>query len=121
MKAIFEIIEKHELSEARSAFYYLSRYLKQAEHYDEYEKDLFVDDFYSAPSEIEKKLTLELIKVIEDASGKRASELTDKEYADWMNVINEIESSLDPAPSTSVIESAEATLANISSPKAKSD
>lgn len=121
MKAIIEIIEKHELSEARSAFYYLSRYLKQAEHYDEYEKDLFVDDYYGAPSEIEKKLTLGLINLIEDISGKRASNFTGKEYGEWMDVINEIESSLDPAPSNSVIESAEATLANISSPIAKSE
>ncbi|GAB7217859.1 hypothetical protein [Dickeya oryzae] len=119
MKIIYDIIKNYEMLEARSAFYYLSRYLKQATHYDEYEKDLFIDDFYSAPSDKEKDLTLKLIKLIEAESGKKASDFTDSEYFYWMDIINDIESNLDPAPSQSVLESAEDALSKITYPNAK--
>lgn len=119
MKIIYDAIKGYEMLEARSAFYYLGRYLKQADHYDEYEKDLFVDDFYSAPSEREKGLTLKLIKVIEKEVGKKASDFTGDEYIYWMDIIDDIESNLDPAPSQSVLESAEDALSKITYPSPK--
>ncbi|MFM4977932.1 hypothetical protein [Aeromonas rivipollensis] len=49
MKEFIELINGVETSDARAAFYYLGRYLKQAEHYWRYEKDFFEDDYQSKP------------------------------------------------------------------------
>lgn len=47
MKELIALIDGIDVGDARAAFYYLSRYLKQAEYYDRYEKDFFEDDFQS--------------------------------------------------------------------------
>jgi len=56
MKNIEDIVQGHDITDVRAAFYYLSRYLKQADYFDEYKKDFFEDDYQSAPSEVAKEL-----------------------------------------------------------------
>lgn len=119
MTTIYDSIKDYEILEIRSAFYYLSRYLKQADHYNEYQKDLFIDDFYSAPSEKEKDLTLKIIDLIEKEAGRKASDFTEDEYNYWMGIIDDIESNLDPEPSQAVLDSAENVLSKIIDPNLK--
>ncbi|KGT88610.1 hypothetical protein [Enterobacter cancerogenus] len=107
MKNLENMIEGFEISDVRAAFYYLSRYLKQADYIHEYQKDFFEDDFQSAPSETAKKLTFSLIEFIETSAGKKASDFSDQEYFLWMDAINKIESELDPEPSYKTRKSAE--------------
>ncbi|WP_187505877.1 hypothetical protein [Pantoea agglomerans] len=107
MKILENVIEGFEISDIRAAFYYLSRYLKQAEAINEYKKDFFEDDFQSAPSETAKKLTFSLIECIESNADKKASEFSNQEYLYWMDNINKIESELDPEPSLKTRRSAE--------------
>jgi len=117
MNKLESIILGFDIADVRAAFYYLSRYLKQADFIDEYEKDFFVDDFQSAPSEIAKELTFSLIEFIENKSEKKASEFSTQEYIDWMDEINKIESELDPEPSNEIRKSAELTIEELFLPQ----
>jgi hypothetical protein len=100
------LIKDRPLRDARSAFYYLGRYLKQAVH-DDYQKNIFDDDSLAVVDEGVKELTNSLILFIEEKQGKPAKEFSDEEYMKWMDVIDSIETSLDPNPSTELIEQAE--------------
>lgn len=117
MKRIMETIANHEIADTRAAFYYLSRYLKQADHFEKYKKDFFEDDYQSAPSENTKSLTIRLIEIIESETGKSASEFSDADYIYWMETIDFIETNLDPEPSEHVKKSAKSAIEGFSSPK----
>ena len=117
MKKLEDVISGYEISDARAAFYYLSRYLKQADYFEEYEKDFFEDDFQSYPSVEAKKLTFSLIAFIEGIAGKKATEFSDEEYMSWMNAISFVENKLDPEPSKEVRESAESAIEELFLPK----
>lgn len=110
MKTFMEVIEGFSAPDARSAFYYLGRYLKQAAHYSKYEKDFFEDDYQSKPSEEAKKLTLALINHIESQQNKKASQFTDEEYVFWVNQLDAVESKLDPEPTEEQVESARSVI-----------
>ncbi|WP_351008804.1 hypothetical protein [Shewanella sp. S1-58-MNA-CIBAN-0166] len=112
MKKFIELIEGAETSDARSAFYYLGRYLKQAEHYWRYEKDFFEDDYQSKPSEEAKALTFSLIDFIEEYENKKANDFTDEQYIFWVEKLDEVESKLDPEPTKEQIEVARAFIAD---------
>ena len=116
MKELIALVDGVDVGDARAAFYYLSRYLKQAEYYDRYEKDFFEDDFQSEPSEFGKELTFKLISFIEGAQKKKASEFTDDEYIFWADKINEIESNLDPELTSEQVESARVIIEEIYPP-----
>lgn len=107
MKNLEDLIKGFEISDVRIAFYYLSRYLKQADYFEEYQKDFFEDYYLSVPSDTAKNLTFSFINFIEEKSAKKASKFNDKEYIQWMDEINSIESQLDPEPSTDVKNSAD--------------
>jgi|GEM_PF-1177405 hypothetical protein len=96
MKHFEEIICKNSIADLRSAFYYLSRFLKQASISDEYNKDFFEDDSPFVPSERVKSLTADMITIIESFQGKKTSLFTDDEVLYWMDSINDAESNLDP-------------------------
>ena len=49
MKDIRAIIATASISDARDALYYVSRYLKQAPSFSEYEKDIYEDGDNSQP------------------------------------------------------------------------
>ena len=96
MKSIHERIATLNTGNARSALYYLSRYLKQAAHFKDYRKDIFEDTQRSAPSEVIRQTTFELIKLIEDAEGKLAYDFDDLTYSKWARFVRKIENGLDP-------------------------
>lgn len=106
MNELKSLVLNIPLPEARSAFYYLSRYLKQAAH-DDYQKDIFDDYPQAELGEGAKTLTKQLIEFIEKRQGKLAKDFTDEEYSDWMDKIDAAESGLDPLPSTGQIVQAE--------------
>ncbi|CAI8756696.1 CdiI_2 domain-containing protein [Pseudomonas sp. IT-P44] len=106
MNELKSLVLNTPLPEARSAFYYLSRYLKQAVH-DDYQKDIFDDYPQAELGEEVKALTKKLIVFIEKHQGKLAKDFTDEEYSDWMNKIDAAENGLDPLPSTGQIDQAE--------------
>ena len=96
MNSIQEYVAALNIGDARSALYYLSRYLKQAAHFKDYRKDIFEDTQRSAPSEAVRQSTFELIKFIEDREGRPASDFDDPTYARWASLVQKIESRLDP-------------------------
>lgn len=96
MKSIQEHVAALSTSDGRSALYYLSRYLKQAAHFKDYRKDIFEDTQRSAPSEAVRQSTFEMISFIEDTEGMPASDFDDPTYVRWANLVQRIESSLDP-------------------------
>lgn len=99
MEILKHIISGISISEARSVLYYLSRYLKQASHYEEYKKDIFEDDSRSYPDEHIKTLTWAAVSEIEKAENCRVADFSDAAYIKWSNLVDSLESSLDPAPS----------------------
>ncbi|ENG4183774.1 hypothetical protein [Providencia huaxiensis] len=107
MKNLESIIQGYDIPEIRSAFYYLSRYLKQANFFSDYQKDFFEDTSQSSPSIKIKQLTTLLIEFIERESGKKPSDFSDDEFFYWMNEINKIEANLDPEPSKEIKKAAE--------------
>ena len=62
MKTLYHLVSTLNASDARSAMYYLSRYLKQAAKFEKYGKDIFEDDKRSAPSDSIRNLTLAMIQ-----------------------------------------------------------
>jgi hypothetical protein len=118
MNELKSLVSNTPLAEARSAFYYLGRYLKQAVH-DDYQKDIF-DDYpqEELDEDIEsvKGLTRKLIEFIEHNQGKLAKDFTDKEYSEWMDKIDAAESGLDPLPSTDQIDQAEKIIEELTVP-----
>ncbi|WP_312488268.1 hypothetical protein [Massilia timonae] len=116
MEEMAKLIEGVSVADARAAFYYLGRYLKQAGHYNRYGKDFFEDNDYSEPSEIGKELTFKLIDFIESSENKKARNFSDKEYLYWTDRIAQIESNLDPELTQEQIDSAKAVMEGIRPP-----
>ncbi|WET03849.1 hypothetical protein [Flavobacterium sp. YJ01] len=121
MENLEDIIKELSIPDTRSSFYYLGRYLKQAEYFADYEKDIFVDEEESAPNEIVKSTTLKMINFIEKEANKKASEFTDEEYIYWTDIINEIEGNLDPIPNENLIKKAIDEIGNFNSPLKKTE
>lgn len=119
MKQIFDIIQENSIPDIRSSFYYLGRYLKQADSFEEYQKDIFEDDEKSRPSELVKALTLRLIEAIEQLAGKKAKYFEDAEYLHWINIIDNIEENLDPTPDSKLLDKATSELSSFEPPDKK--
>lgn len=117
METIEKILEDYILSEKRSALYYLTRYIKQVKVFKNYEKDIFVDDKNSSPTEKVKALTLNLIDFIEKVANKKAIEFDEKEFFFWMDTIADIEDNLDKEPNETQVQNALKTLDNFESPQ----
>jgi hypothetical protein len=95
MKKIEDLLIGLVVSEKRSVLYYATRYIKQAETFEKYKKDLFEDALDSQPSEKIKSMTLEMIELIEKLADKKASGFSEQEFYYWMDQIAELEDSLD--------------------------
>ena len=121
MEEILNLLDGFTIAEKRSSLYYLGRYLKQAESFIDYQKDIFEDDEESEPSEEVKNLTINLINVIEKITEKKASEFSDFEYLQWMERIAEIEDNLDPKPNEDQIKTAMKNLEGFDVPKLSND
>lgn len=96
MNSIQEHIAALSTSDARSALYYLSRYLKQAAYFKDYRKDIFEDTQRSAPSEAVRQSTCEMMKFIEEREEMPAAQFDDSTYAKWANLVRKTENGLDP-------------------------
>ena len=116
MKELIKILKDYSIAEKRSSLYYLGRYIKQAEAFEEYKKDIFEDDPNSIPSEAIKTLTLNMIEIIELSAKKKASQFNDDEYIYWMDRIAEIEDSIDPEPSDEQMKNALENLSKFDTP-----
>jgi len=121
MRTLEGLLESYNLFEKRSALYYLGRYIKQADIFENYEKDIFVDGEGSDPDERVKLLTLRLIEHIERTANKKASQFNEDEFYYWMDYIAKIEDSIDYAPNEKTIEKALEELDKFRFPKGKED
>lgn len=119
MKDLYPLLSALPVDEARSALYYLCRYIKQAAIQDEYGKDIFDDDSRSAPSDVVCATTLKMIAFIEGLEGKPASEFDDGLFHFWIDHTFEVEDRLDPAISPRDADLAAAFLASMPKPKVK--
>lgn len=106
MKDLEKLLEGYSTTEKRSSLYYLSRYVKQAETFEDYKKDIFEDDIDSIPTEAIKSLTINMIELIEKTAMKKASEFNESEFYYWMDKIAEIENDIDPEPNDEQINKA---------------
>ena len=113
MEQITKFVETYAVEEARSAFYYLSRYLKQAEYYSTYEKDIFEDDDRSKPSAAAKELMQKILKYIEVTQGKNAAEFSTDEYLHWMQIIDDVETALEPELTEDELETTQEIIENM--------
>lgn len=120
MEIISSIISGVSIGDARAVLYYLSRYLKMASHYDEYKKDIFEDDIRSYPNEEIRSLTLVAVTEIEKIENRKVADFDDSTYTKWSDLVDSLESSLDPVPTLEEVEKASAFSESIILPKAKS-
>src|SRR5689334_13291377 len=119
MKTINHLLSGTSISDSRSALYYLSRYLKQAKHYEEYQKDIFEDTKRGYPSESVRALTSSLIEFIEQQQGMRAAQFDRDTYLAWADHVSEVESALDPDATPAELERATKFVNAISMPATK--
>lgn len=96
MKNLNDLLTDLSRSEARSALYYLSRFLKQAAFFKQYGKNVFEDTDRSAPSTEVRNVTLAMIDLIERVEGVAASEFNDATYKAWATETRQLERRLDP-------------------------
>ena len=96
MKNLNDFLAHFSRSDARSALYYLSRFLKQAAHFKRYSKDVFEDTARSAPNADVRNVTLAMIEMIEFVEGMAASEFDDATYTRWAAQARKLEAQLDP-------------------------
>lgn len=101
MNKINEILSGHTIPDVRGALYYLGRYIKQANDFEKYEKNIFEDSIESIPSEVVIKLTWNLIDAIENEANKKATEFSDQEVMFWLDFISDLEDKIDPEPTDS--------------------
>ncbi|MEI6133231.1 MAG: hypothetical protein WCQ41_10480 [Bacillota bacterium] len=121
MKTIHNLLSNLNISDARSALYYLSRYLKQAPYYEKYEKDIFDDAQRSYPNESIRSVTLALIKFIEQTEQTPIAKFDDATYIRWSDHVEEVESGLDPEASLAEIEQATAFANTMNLPSVGND
>jgi hypothetical protein len=117
MITIESLLKDCSIFEQRSALYYLSRFIKQADTFEDYKKDIFVDGLESIPGEKVISKTYEMIDFIEKAAGKKASQFNDEEFYFWMDKIAEIEDNIDTEPSEEQIQKAIIELNKFDIPK----
>lgn len=71
--AVESLIAGLSPEDARSSLYYAGRYIKQAEYFEEYSKDIFDDDERSVPSKLVQEVTMKIIRAIEAREGSSAT------------------------------------------------
>lgn len=119
MKLLNDHLMHLTTSDARSALYYLSRYLKQAAFFKSYRKDVFEDDLRSVPSEAVRSATLAMISSIEQFEGTPALKFDDATYSKWMAAVRGIENGLDPDPTEAALQRAREFVNSIEIPSPK--
>ncbi|HCO54424.1 MAG TPA: hypothetical protein DIT93_05340 [Pelagibacterium sp.] len=114
---IAKAIEGKSREDARSCLYYTARYIKQAENFDRYEKDIFEDEEHNLPSALVHEMTLQLIKAIEEKEGTSAAQFDDETVIRLLDEITSIEASLSPELSDAEIERGALLAAEMLPPK----
>ncbi|MGI0014267.1 MAG: hypothetical protein ACREBU_12630 [Nitrososphaera sp.] len=120
MNSIHPLVSHLCVSDGRSALYYLSRYLKQAEQFERYGKDIFVDEERSSPSDEVRKATLSIIRFIEEAEGISAAKFDELTYKKWTDHVAEVEAKLDPVASAAEVERARKFVEDMELPPVRS-
>lgn len=113
---ISQILESLSSEDARSSLYYTARYIKQAESFDRYEKDIFEDEQHNAPSELVRESTLRLIEAIETSEGVHAEQFDDEAVVRLLDVITSLEASLSSDLSDAELERGASLAANMLPP-----
>jgi hypothetical protein len=119
MLDIRKFIEGVEVADARSAIYYVSRYVKQAASFDEYGKNIFEDEERSAPSEAVCRLALNIIKAIEAHEGVKIAGLKDDRTVELLDFLTLCERDLGSQFSDAELAVAAKITASISAPPIK--
>lgn len=96
MNYLRQIIAEYEPSKARAALYYVSRYVKQAEYFDKYKKDIFDDVEESAPTEETWKLSVRMIEAIEEEEDAKVADLPDQRASELLDGLIALEDELVP-------------------------
>lgn len=79
---------------SRAALYYAARYMKQAEHFDLYKKDIFSDLGEGSFAEDVRELVSKVVGYFEAREGMSAREIKDERFIKVMAEIAQMERSL---------------------------
>ncbi len=112
-----KFVENQTDSDVINAFYYVARYLKQAEHILKEYKDIFEDEDRSSPSIEVRKLANLIISKIENDEGMSVLHLEDTKCMAWISLITEVEQSIGPEFTPEEIEVGSKVLRNLEDPK----
>lgn len=93
---ISKMLEDCPPEDARACLYFTGRYIKQAKHFEHYEKDVFEEDEINSPSDQVRKLTLHLIGAIERREGRPATQFDDDTIIRLLDEITSMEAGLAP-------------------------
>ncbi len=118
---IRKIIHTVNPYEARAALYYVSRFVKQAGLFHKYEKDIFVDGKYSAPSEQVRDLSHQIISDIEVSLSEQISEMSQDKILTILDHIAVVEAELLPEFSEKQLIDAKKVLDSMMLPHPDSD
>ena len=114
---ILQMLDGCSPEDARTCLYYAARYIKQAENFNNYEKDIFEDDGRNAPSVPVRTLTLRLIKAIETREGMPAERFDDQTVIRLLDEITSLEASLSPELSDAELARGASLAADMLPPK----
>ncbi len=101
---IAQTLQSLNPEDARSVLYYIARYIKQAESFSNYEKDIFEDEQHNAPSGLVRKTTIRLIEEIEAREGMRAQQFNGETVIRLLDEITSLETSLSAELSEAELE-----------------
>jgi hypothetical protein len=116
MLDISKLVKGLEAADVRAAIYYASRYIKQAENFDKYSKDIFEDEKRSAPNPTVRRLALNIIEAIEADEGMKAANLNFDRVVEVLDHITSFERDL-LTSSDAELAAADEFIANIGAPR----
>ncbi len=96
MDAFKDQISNFSPERAREIVYFLIRYFKSSRHLEEDGRDIFADVFINEPSQEVRSATLESIALIEEEIGSKAIDFDDNQSDVVLDILTDLETSLDP-------------------------
>lgn len=93
---IWEVLDRVSLEDARACLYYAGRYIKQADHFNKYKKDVFEEEGRSTVTDQVRDLTLRLVGEIEAREGRSADVFDDETVIRLLDEISSVEDGLVP-------------------------
>jgi hypothetical protein len=119
MLDIRKVIAGVDTADARSALYYVSRYIKQAEYFKRYAKDIFEDEQRSSPNDTVRELANEIISRIQSNEGMKAEFFSYDRIVVLLEEISACESELGPNFSEAELAAAAEFAARMGDPEVK--